>query len=122
MIALYLYATGAQRQTISVLSTLGLSESYSNIISRNVRRKRVKKAGTVTELPLEAEVDTSSKPSVSLTGTLPQLSEAMRARAREVASSGLFASVYDNINYQFKNSEQVIGRHGAPLQNYFSIQ
>jgi len=37
MIGMYMYASGAQQQAISVLSTLGLSESYSNLISKNVR-------------------------------------------------------------------------------------
>jgi len=40
---MYMYASGAQRQAISVLSTLGLSESYSNLISKNVRHVRTVK-------------------------------------------------------------------------------
>lgn len=113
MIGLYLYANGAQRQTISVLSTLGLSESYSNIVSRNVRRSRNTKhtASTAPNNDSPALVPPSEEP-LQYTGTLTQLSESMRAKAQKVASTGLFASVYDNINHQFKSAEQIIGRHG----------
>ena len=34
MIGLYLYASGAHRQCITVLSTLGLSESYTSLMSK----------------------------------------------------------------------------------------
>lgn len=34
MIGLYLYASGAQRQCITVLSTISLSESYTNLTSK----------------------------------------------------------------------------------------
>ena len=44
ILGLYFYATGAQRQAITVLSTIGLSESYTNLISKNqsalARKKR----------------------------------------------------------------------------------
>ena len=47
--ALYLYATGAQRQTISVLSTLGLSESCTNLITKNERCECKKTTAKTTE-------------------------------------------------------------------------
>ena len=43
IMALYLYATGAQRQAITVLSTIGLSESYTNLTSINLKRHRKKR-------------------------------------------------------------------------------
>ncbi|KJA22243.1 hypothetical protein HYPSUDRAFT_1084706 [Hypholoma sublateritium FD-334 SS-4] len=108
MIGLYLYANGAQRQTIAVLSNLGLSESYSNIVSRNVRRHR-----TSAVADTSGALDPNVPKKIEYTGTLTQLSEAMRAKSHEVASTGLFASVYDNINLQMKSAEQVIGRHDS---------
>ncbi|KAJ7255106.1 hypothetical protein B0H12DRAFT_1202205 [Mycena haematopus] len=65
IMGLYLYATGAQRQTISVITKLG---------------------------------------------TLRELSSSMRSFARVVASTGLFAASYDNINMMFRAAEQVMGR------------
>ncbi|KAL1728864.1 hypothetical protein EV714DRAFT_213991, partial [Schizophyllum commune] len=46
-------------------------------------------------------------------GTLRTLSESMRAAARRVASTGLYATVYDNINMVFRAAEQVVGRTDA---------
>ncbi|KAJ7591842.1 hypothetical protein C8J56DRAFT_780827 [Mycena floridula] len=43
-------------------------------------------------------------------GSLRQLSDSMRQTYRTVASTGLFAGVYDNINWVSKISEQVVGR------------
>ena len=111
VVGLYLYATGAQRQSIHVLSTLGLSESYSNLITRNVYRKR-----NTSKHARDSEQ--SSEPSseqVFLTGTLHQLSESMREKTREIAMTGLFGVVYDNINIDLRNAEQIVGRHGALL-------
>jgi len=124
MIGMYMYASGAQRQAISVLSTLGLSESYSNLISKNVRRVRTvkgrkqktKEKGKEKEEERGLEITPGSiteqeGPKVP-TGTLYQLSESMRQETREIAATGLFATVYDNININFRNPEEIIGRHG----------
>ena len=43
-------------------------------------------------------------------GTLYELSQACRETARTVASTGLFVSVYDNINLMFRVAEQILGR------------
>jgi hypothetical protein len=101
MIGLYLYASGAQRQAISILSTIGLCESYSNLITQKKTRHRK----SVTRSQVE-------QPAPHRTGTLHQLSDSMRQKARELASTGLYGTVYDNINMNFKNAEQIIGRHG----------
>jgi hypothetical protein len=111
---LYLYATGAQRQAITVLSTIGLSESYTNLTSKNIKRCRKKKDAGDSEVQLEGDMSfkLSSDAVVTRTGTLHQLSESMRARAREIAATGLYLVVYDNINIQLRTAEQIIGRHG----------
>jgi hypothetical protein len=87
VVGLYLYATGAQRQTIHVLSTFGLSESYSNLITQNVYRKRRsatrKRASTSdSEQPVAADAasDAASSEQVRRTGTLHQLSGSLRER------------------------------------------
>ena len=123
---MYMYASGAQRQSISVLSTLRLSESYSNLVSKNVRcvqiLKKNSKGKEKAKTPEHSEeregeelVEGSSMekdaPKVS-TGTLYQLSKSMRQETWKVAATGLFATVYDNININFHNPEEIIGRHG----------
>jgi len=114
MIGLYLYATGAQRQAITVLSTLGLSESYSNLITRNVCRVRKSKKTQNVSINSGDQDDPDPKDSsIGRTGTLRQLSDAMREQTRTIAADGLFGTVYDNINMQSHNAEQIVGRHGA---------
>ena len=114
VVGLYLYATGAQRQSIHVLSTLGLSESYSNLITRNVYRKRnTSKHANASEQSAE-----TSSEQVRRTGTLHQLSESMREKTQDIAATGLFGVVYDNINIDLRNAEQIVGRHGALLLSF----
>ncbi|KAF8162231.1 hypothetical protein BJ912DRAFT_1098508 [Pholiota molesta] len=124
MLGLYLYASGAQRQCITVLSTLGLSESYTNLTSKNIRRKRkVKKneddffmdpTSSPSSLPPDSTAATAPPSEyVQYTGTLQQLSDSMRSRAQEVAATGLFSVVYDNVNINLQNAEQIIGRHDS---------
>jgi hypothetical protein len=147
MLGLYLYASGAQRQTIMVLSTLGITESYTNIVTKNKRRQRKKKTSaepqdestpkpasidntTPTEpqdesTPKPASIDNTTPPAITSTserestplsrysGTLRQLSDSMRIRARQIAATGLYSTVYDNINMMFRSPEQIIGRHGT---------
>ena len=117
MIGLYLYASGAQQQCITVLSTLGLSESYTNLTSKNIRRMRKVKLADKTDpfVVAPAAVAESTVPLTEIverTGTLHQLSDSMRSQTRELAVSGLFSVVYDNININFRNAEQIVGRHG----------
>lgn len=57
----------------------------------------------------------SRKPQPWDAGTLRVLSNSMRDMARGVAATGLFASVYDNINMVFKASEQIMGRTGESV-------
>ena len=114
--ALYFYATGAQRQAITVLSTIGLTESYTNLTSKKLKRHRKKKKTSNSELQLEGDVLNTPGPEsdeiVTRTGTLHQLSESMRSQTRQIAATGLYLVVYDNINIQLRTAEQIIGRHG----------
>ncbi|KAF9556932.1 hypothetical protein CPC08DRAFT_776651 [Agrocybe pediades] len=118
MTGLYLFSTGAQRQTITVLSTLGLSESYTNIVTKNLRRDGKKTLEYVGQTESEGQ---ASGPNFILldrrrsiyTGTLCQLSESMLNMARSIASTGLCFTVYDNINMMFRRAEQVVGRHDS---------
>ncbi|KAJ7759308.1 hypothetical protein B0H14DRAFT_3596127 [Mycena olivaceomarginata] len=117
---LYLYATGAQRQTISVMSHLGISESYQHITRKarimiNRRRRVVDVDAEPPAVPPctpmkvhERKIEALKKPVKP--GTLEELSASMRGFARGVASTGLFAASYDNINLVFRAAEQVMGR------------
>jgi len=114
MVGLYLYASGAQRQTITVLSTLGLSESYTNIITKNKRRSKKPKAMKSARIPEKIPVDEENVQPLSIyTGTLHHLSDSLRSQTRDIAATGLYSTVYDNINMMFRNAEQIIGRHGV---------
>ncbi|KAF8177453.1 hypothetical protein BJ912DRAFT_856950 [Pholiota molesta] len=97
IIALYLYASGAQRQVISVLSSMGICESYTNLVTRIKRRIRQGEEAPVSEQ----------------SGTLHQLSDSMRREAHQIATTGLFCVVYDNININVRSAEQIIGRHDS---------
>ncbi|KZP29949.1 hypothetical protein FIBSPDRAFT_985501 [Athelia psychrophila] len=100
VMGLYMYASGAQKQVITVLSHLGLTESYSSIT------RKPRQAEDTEEL--EVPTMPSLKPWDA--GTLRVLSNCMRGIARSVAATGLFGTVYDNINMVFRTAEQVIGR------------
>jgi hypothetical protein len=43
----------------------------------------------------------------------------MREKTQEIAVTGLFGVVYDNINIDLRNAEQIVGRHGASRLIYF---
>ncbi|KAJ7590264.1 hypothetical protein C8J56DRAFT_783751 [Mycena floridula] len=105
VMGLYLYATGSQRQQISVLLHVGITESYTNLVAKDTRSKKRRQLD-------EATVQAGGIPEPPTGGTLKQLSDSARRTARNVASLGLYGTVYDNINMAFKNAEQLIGRHG----------
>jgi hypothetical protein len=162
LMSLYLYATGSQRQPISVLAHLGLSESYTNLISkpriigsdtacqnvvlaaRDSRTSSVQPSNpsttqlpagkttsppTAETLPVHEQPASITVPNVATTSTqtqppgpdlpkyrkpgiLRQLSGTMRDSARRLASTGLFAMSYDNINMMLRTGEQIMGRNG----------
>lgn len=128
-----MYAAGAQRQVISVLSHLGLGESYTTLIAKTSKPRAPitpdsPMAETALSIPIPAPIASSSdvseeddppvtlsppkKPAPRRAGTLRTLSFNMRALARTVASTGLFASIYDNINMVFRAAEQIMSRSG----------
>lgn len=116
---LYLYSTGSQRQPLSVMSHLGLSESYYSITGKKCRKKKKKKdhqnpdshgpAFDATKSPTMEKIDEES---LWHGGSLRQLSNSMLDMARAVALTGLFATSYDNINMVSKAAKQVVGRTG----------
>ncbi|KXN82724.1 hypothetical protein AN958_02062 [Leucoagaricus sp. SymC.cos] len=123
-IGLWLYSTGAQRQTHAVLSSLGITESYSHLVLRRTPQRimttpsqqnldtRDTLSTPIQSLPAGQGSDTVMSSQKQL-GTLFQLSESMRNEARTVAASGTFGVVYDNINMTLRSAEQVIGRHDS---------
>lgn len=135
--AIYLYASGAQRQTISVLAHLGISESYQNLIKKPhfLINRRLHDVDPEDPLPVTPPLT----PTISITpyippdaaalgaaisaiwfvrmGTLRQLFGSMRYMARAVTAPGLYATSYDNINMVFRTAEQVLGKTGTTPSN-----
>lgn len=71
----------------------------------------------IVESPATPNVTPTAEPGLSgqegqRLGTLYQLSDSVREEARAIARTGLYGVVYDNININFANAEQIIGRHG----------
>lgn len=98
LFGLYLYACGAQRQLLSVLSHVGLSESYSTLTAKLT-------ATAVAALKAGKDFVGRRTP-----GTLERLSQTMRQKARNVAATVTFGQVYDNINFSDKVAEQSMGK------------
>ena len=79
IISLYLYASGAQRQTINVLSKLGICESYSSMINpklRRLRRTKGRKATThlspsINDTPTLAQPSSGAQPTSAVNSTTP---------------------------------------------------
>ncbi|KAJ6565079.1 hypothetical protein B0H10DRAFT_2200524 [Mycena sp. CBHHK59/15] len=133
IMGLYLYAAGAQRQTISVMAHLGISESYQNLtrkphttIARCTRRVDPESPppSTPPSTPLILQEAYVAPDSTLLAakieglrkirlGTLRQLSGSMRDLARAVAATGLYAASYDNINMVFRAAEQLVGKNDS---------
>ncbi|KAJ7613568.1 hypothetical protein FB45DRAFT_759167 [Roridomyces roridus] len=116
VMSLYMYATGAQRQQIEVLSHLGITQTYSSLVDKRKRKKRKKKhanSGTVTPTPTAPLADKDGVDDVAPTerkGTLHQLADDMKAACRALAETGLFGATYDNINIMSRVAEQIVGR------------
>ncbi|KAF9044014.1 hypothetical protein BJ165DRAFT_1347648 [Panaeolus papilionaceus] len=108
--ALYLYACGTQRQVMSVLNHVGLSESYTGLTA-----KLPSNSGDSTSSKKNSTTQSDKSPATRApirksAGSLLQLSQSMRQEARKVAARVTFGEVYDNINFADKVAEQVIGR------------
>lgn len=133
IMGLYLYAAGAQRQTISVMAHLGISESYQNLTRKprfviHRRARRINPDDPIPSPPLPTPLlhDHQYTPPDSMllatkieslrtmrVGTIRDLSGAMRDVARGIAATGLYAASYDNINMVFRAAEQVVGKTGT---------
>jgi hypothetical protein len=102
---LYLYAVGAQRQLVTVVSYLGLSESYSRLIAKSDSFSATSRS--------ELENHKGH-------GTLAGLSYSMLNSARNLAQTGIFGLVYDNIDFMLRTAEPIYGRNST-FSYLFSI-
>lgn len=120
-------STGAQRQHLSIATTLGMSVSYPSIIyqakhdanhpeARSTGISAEESSSNDTDLDEDSPMPKGPKKHERAVGTLAQLSDACRQTARDVAQSGLFVTVYDNINMMFRVAEQILGRKSEHLQ------
>ncbi|KAF4598999.1 hypothetical protein EYR40_006087 [Pleurotus pulmonarius] len=96
MLGLYFYAVGTGRQPFTILNHLGITESYSNLTAKGV--------------PSAQPTSESTLPALVGVGTLHKLSATARDEAQRVAHTGLYVTVYDNINFMTRTPEQIIGR------------
>ncbi|KZV86531.1 hypothetical protein EXIGLDRAFT_680976 [Exidia glandulosa HHB12029] len=104
---LYLYASGAQRQTISVLSHLGYCCSYTTLVQKLYRRRVNTSKSDVSE-------GDSDHGTVSYgTGILPALSASCMDEVRTVAATKKYKATYDNVNFTDSIAEQVVARTDA---------
>jgi hypothetical protein len=124
IMGLYLYPAGARRQTINGLSKIGLFESYglmSHCLPRSQRQKNDSSslASQGPQPSPQSELLPPSTPTNQATsstepqegqrlGTLYQLSDSVHNEAREIAATGKYGVVYDNVNINFSNAEQIL--------------
>ncbi|KAH9896144.1 uncharacterized protein BXZ73DRAFT_63062 [Epithele typhae] len=130
IMGLYLFASGASRQTITVLASLGICSSYAAIagssktssdVTPHAERARAdsecaREDSERARSPRDQAPTAPSSPSPRLpagAGLLRRLSNTARHAARFLAHSTPFGAVYDNINMVFKVSEQIVGRKDA---------
>ncbi|KAK1230299.1 hypothetical protein PQX77_006614 [Marasmius sp. AFHP31] len=111
MMGLYLHASGGQRQNITVLSRLGICESYNGLVRNEVVKESVKE-GRVVAVRLQRRASHRIVEGKRL-GTLPLLSASMREQARNLAQTGLVEEVFDNINFMSRVGEQKVGSHNT---------
>ncbi|KAL1658032.1 hypothetical protein GGF50DRAFT_68075 [Schizophyllum commune] len=129
---LYLFASGATRQLITVLNHLGVSVSYVTLAGRGGKslawdnisspEGEIDQPGTGTaSAPTDGsptsdfDDEEPAEPGQRKTrrarlGTLEKLSLSMRELTRELVAAHAFLVAYDNINMSWKVAEQIIGR------------
>ncbi|KAH9886957.1 hypothetical protein C8Q73DRAFT_608284, partial [Cubamyces lactineus] len=123
VLGLYAYASGAQRQVMSVLSHLGITCSYPTLTGRASARASRREAPSTTVTkdqqthrteqtdPQPAQSESGLKRTLSRAlGLLKLLSDSSMSVAQQKAQTHLLANVYDNINMLFKIAEQILGR------------
>ncbi|KAJ8089939.1 hypothetical protein PM082_018517 [Marasmius tenuissimus] len=114
MMGLYLHALGAQRQNITVLSRLGICESYNSMVRNEVVKDAAAKKGRVVAVRLQRRASHKILEGKRL-GSLPLLSASMREHARNLAQTGLMEEVFDNINFLLCIGEQKVGSHNTQV-------
>ncbi|OSD06942.1 hypothetical protein PYCCODRAFT_1449702 [Trametes coccinea BRFM310] len=117
---LYAYASGAQRQVMSVLSHLGITCSYPTLTGSTPAEHDAEgnlELVTADSTPRDSEPETLVQRVLKRSvGLLKLLSDSSMSVAQRKAQSHRLANVYDNINMLFKVAEQILGRKDA-LQN-----
>lgn len=110
MMGVFLYATGASRQQISVANHLGYSVSYVTLIGRGMKyRYLLEEQNDKTGISTSNEILTGV--GTYRAGILHNLSYSMRRLTYMIAKRGALV-VYDNINFMRRVAEQVLGRIG----------
>ncbi|KAJ8089937.1 hypothetical protein PM082_018515 [Marasmius tenuissimus] len=105
MMSMYLYSNGAQRQLITVLSRLGVCESYPTLTRNETVKPKEGRVVAVRQKPSPNVMDGKRL------GVLRRLSVSMREQARNLAQTGLMEEIFDNINFQSYVVEQKVGSH-----------
>ncbi|KAJ8090066.1 hypothetical protein PM082_018646 [Marasmius tenuissimus] len=105
MMSMYLYSNGAQRQLITVLSRLGVCESYPTLTRNETVKPKEGRVVAVRQKPSPNVMDGKRL------GVLRRLSVSMREQARNLAQTGLMEEIFDNINFQSYVAEQKVGSH-----------
>ncbi|KAI5891066.1 uncharacterized protein SCHCODRAFT_02734706, partial [Schizophyllum commune H4-8] len=106
---LYLFASGATRQLITVLNHLGVSVSYVTLAGRGGKSLAWDDIAS-PEGETDQPVAVKRKTCHARLGTLEKLSLSMRELTRELVAAHAFLVAYDNINMSWKVAEQIIGR------------
>ncbi|KAJ7036838.1 hypothetical protein C8F04DRAFT_1181176 [Mycena alexandri] len=132
----YLVATGAPRQHFSVLGALGVSLGYTTVISKGVKVAPAPAAteDTATNEPeptsdgedyddmpgLERSIRQKSRRSVKHPRAQKDMKkhktatkQKPRKKKARAPASGMFVTVYDNINMMVRVAEQILGQKNA---------
>ncbi|EJF56897.1 hypothetical protein DICSQDRAFT_150154 [Dichomitus squalens LYAD-421 SS1] len=100
LIGLYMYMNGASCQLIAIMSSIGVSSSYTD--QGGAIEDAIERPSTATSRAL----DLLSRGA----GLLRRISESCRLSARDCGETTVLGHVYDNINMVFKVAEQILGR------------
>ncbi|KAF8610607.1 hypothetical protein BDV93DRAFT_550411 [Ceratobasidium sp. AG-I] len=102
-LAIFMYASGLERQCFSVLAHLGVTVAYTSLVRSPSSRTKSQGGAHLNldepRLPVEEQGKSKSKPGRQ--GLLLELSDACRetARRRAVGENEVHAVAYDNINF-----------------------
>lgn len=99
--------------TIDSESAKAGSDSDSN--GENSVKKGQMQPGDGSLMQGEAEAPKQPKKKQRTPGTLSELSESCRLETRDIASTHLYITAYDNINMMIRIAEQIVGRKSTYL-------